>query len=385
MTANTAISDTQNLTIIGAGLACFNLVKFLRKRKFKGNIVVISGCQGSQYYKPKLSTGFSDAMTPEDHVLEQPEQWAEKYDVQLVNNTWVEKIVSADNLLLTSSGEYRYDQLVLAYGAQPRKLTDSTEFKDVLHDVNSLESYEAFFYRTQDKSIKPAIVGAGLVGCELASDLANSGYSPTIISSGSYPFHNLFPQAFSEYLQDKLIDAGVTFINKEKVVNFAHADEGLKLELSSGAQLQSPLAINCAGLTVNTDLAKAAGIKTDAGIITNDLLQTNIDNIYAIGDCAQIGGQLHQYIAPILICTRALASTLLGKPKAVNLSFYPIEVKIQQSPTRFMIKQQPDEWSSILTTNGMVSRGFKDGELSAFAVTGDAIGRMNDLVVEMMA
>jgi len=373
-----------NITIIGAGLACYNLVKSLRKRKFNSQIRVICGCDGAQYYKPKLSTGFSNAMLPRDHVSEHPEVWAEKLNVELVSNTWVGSIDAEVKMLRTDKGDFAYDQLVLAYGARPRALTADIDAFNVMDDVNSLQSYQRFFDRVQTQEGEPLIIGGGLVGCELASDLANAGIATTLVSSGAFPMQHLFPAEFSEFLKAKLQQAGVQFIDQQRVVAIATETDGIKVKLSSGDSRCTAVVVNCAGLTVNNELAASAGIATDVGVLTDSLLQTNIKDIYALGDCAQINGQCHQYIAPILISTRALAATLTGKKTPVQLSCYPVEVKIQQSPTRFMIKEEPDLWRCQRLGDGIVAKGFRDGKLSAFAVSGDAMSELNQLVTELM-
>lgn len=372
-----------NITIIGAGLACFNLVKSLRKRKFDGEIIVLAQCNASQYYKPKLSTGFSDAILPFEQITEQQSSWAEKYNVRVFPNVTVTEIINENKCLRSTIGKHYYDKLVLAYGAKPRALKKEMENKVALHDINSLESYNSFFEQTVESKIDPVIVGAGLVGCELSSDLANSGYAPTVISASSYPFGTTFPKPFSEFIKRKLMSAGVTFIDDEKVVDVQLKGADIELKLSSGSTKTTSLAVNCAGLAVDIQLAATAGIDIDQGVLTDDYLRTNIENIFAIGDCAQICGKLHQYIAPIHITSKALASTLLGEMKKVDLTFYPIEVKIQQSPTRFMLKHQPDKWQTENTEDGMIARAYLEEKMCGFAVTGDAIEHMNDLVMEM--
>ncbi|WP_432723866.1 FAD-dependent oxidoreductase [Jeongeupia wiesaeckerbachi] len=372
-----------NITIIGAGLACYKLVTFLRKRKYDGEIRVISSCDGNQYYKPKLSTGFSEAMQPDDHVTEERDVWAEKLNVTLVHGTTVTRISPESKTVYTSSGDFSYGQLVLAYGASPRVITASLDADCVLDDVNSLQSYRSLFGKLQSQNRQPLIVGAGLVGCELSSDLANAGYQPILVSSGDYPFSSLFPRAFSEFLKGKLVEAGVQFIDRQRVVDMDRHDAGLGITLSSGERKAAAVVVNCAGLSVNTELAEQAGIATDRGILTDTYLKTNIDDIYALGDCAQINGQLHQYIAPILISARALASTMTGTATPVNLTFYPVDVKIQQSPTRFMFKENPTEWHTEATDDGMIARGYRNGKPCGFAVTGDALAHMNALVSEL--
>ncbi|MBM3115190.1 FAD-dependent oxidoreductase [Jeongeupia naejangsanensis] len=372
-----------NITIIGAGLACYKLVTFLRKRKYDGEIRVISRCDGHQYYKPKLSTGFSDALHPDDHITEDSGAWADKLDVTLVNDTVVTSISPETKTVHTSRGDFSYGKLVLAFGASPRAITSSVDADGALDNVNSLQSYRLLYEKLKSQDCQPLIIGAGLVGCELSSDLANAGYQPTLVSSGDYPFHGLLPRVFSEFIKGKMIEAGVRFVDRQLVVNMTRDEAVFGIDLSSGKREAATVVVNCAGLSVNTALAGQAGIATDSGILTDRYLQTNVDDIYAIGDCAQIDGQLHQYIAPIQVCARALAATMTGQATPVNLTFYPVEIKIQQSPTRFMLKEKPTEWKTEETADGMIARGYRDGQLCGFAVTGDALAQMNALVVEL--
>lgn len=105
--------------------------------------------------------------------------------------------------------------------------------------------------------------------------------------------------------------------------------------LSCGTTLSYDLCLSAVGLTPNTALAEQGGLNTDRGIVCDTLLQTSAENIYAIGDCAQIGepnGLNLLYVLPLMTQARALANTLTGTPSEVSYPAMPVTVKTSLYP-----------------------------------------------------
>jgi rubredoxin-NAD+ reductase len=111
-----------------------------------------------------------------------------------------------------------------------------------------------------------------------------------------------------------------------------HAQHGYTITLDNGESLHSDLVFSAIGLRPRIALAKHAGIHTHRGIIVDHYLRTNVANIYAMGDCAEINDWILPYIAPIMQCAKALGQTLTGHETAVSLPAMAVIVKTSCYP-----------------------------------------------------
>ncbi len=373
--------DQVNIVVIGAGIAAFSLIQSLRRLNSEHRITVITACNADQYYKPNLSQALSRNIALDKLTTSQAKEWASQYDVTLIPNQWVTAIQADKKIVQLTDSDIAYDKLVLATGATPVDIPGATT-AGIFH-LNSLESYKQLREQLVPTS-EVAIIGAGLVGCELASDLAQSGYNAHLVYPQDEPLMKLFPKTLCHYIKNALETAGVKCTPNRKVVNIADNRNYRSLQLSDGSQFNSSIVVNCAGLTPSIDLAKKAGLSVNRGIIANDFLQTSDPDIFTLGDCAEINGALHQYVAPIIQSARALASTLAGNPAAVALGAYPVAVKIQQMPLVFTLKQAVNDWTTEDIGTGMIARAMNaNGQLVGYVLAGKAQEQRAKLAAEL--
>ena len=146
--------------------------------------------------------------------------------------------------------------------------------------------------------------------------------------------------------------------------------------------------LSAVGLKPRTALAGAAGIKINRGIIVNKLLQTSDEDIYALGDCAEVEGRVLPFVMPIMQAARALASTLAGNPTAVKYPAMPVAVKTPACPT---VVSPPDagsqgEWKVEGGVEGVKAQfHHKDGQLLGFALMGAAVSEKSQLTQQLPA
>jgi rubredoxin---NAD+ reductase len=282
---------------------------------------------------------------------------------------------SNKNIVLQDGEEINYDQLVLALGANQIRLPLEGDGAEEILSVNNLDDYRSFRDTLTTKK-EISILGAGLIGCEFANDLAMAGYNVHVIDISTQPLGKLLPPAGGAFLQRKLEAIGVAFhfdtITKrvEKIGNKLH------LTFANGKTLQTDILLTAVGLIPNTSLAKEAGIRVNRGIVVNRSLQTNYNDIYALGDCAEIDGRVLPYVMPIMHAARALAATLAKKPTLVRYPAMPVLVKTPACPT---VVSPPNpgtegEWQ-VEETPDSVRALFNDAEnnLLGYALLGTAI------------
>lgn len=359
-----------NIVIIGAGIAAFSLVQSLRRLNSNHRITMITACNADQYYKPNLSQALSRNIALDKLIIAKANDWVTQYEVKLISNQYATAIDPDQKIVQLIDASIAYDKLIIATGAKPVDISGPTK-SDIFH-LNSLESYKQLRQQLV-KTSETTIIGAGLVGCEFASDLAQTGYKTHLVYPQDEPLMKLFPRALCRYIKHALETAGVKCTSNQKVVSVRKEQDYHCIQLSNGTEFNSSTVVNCAGLTPNINLARTARLRTNRGIIVDSFLQTSDPDIYAIGDCAEINGVLHQYIAPIIQSARVLASTIVGSPSAVSLGSYPVAVKIQQMPLIFTLKGAVNDWITEEIGEGMIAKAINThGRLVGYALAGKA-------------
>ena len=359
-------AETRDLIIIGSGMAGYSLLREIRKLDPQLQIMLICADRGDFYSKPMLSEKISEAL-----------------NFELVNHTTVNAIDSQQQRIDSDAGSWFYRRLVLATGARQFVLPiDGDGAGDIL-SVNSLDDYRRFYLQLEDAR-HIAIIGPGLIGCEFANDLALAGKQVSVIGPDPWPLSSLLPEAAGRFLHDKLRQQGIDFHLQNTVESVEHADPGYRLGLQDGAQLEADLVLSAVGLRANLDLADSSGLQTDRGYVTDAYLQTNVDNIYALGDCAEVEGLHLPYVMPIMQCARALARTLTGDPTAVRYPVMPVTIKTPSCPIVVAAGMHPQaEWQTSQDENGVKALQYVDDELVGFALVGDAVAEKQALAKQL--
>jgi len=373
------------IIIIGSGLAGYNTAKELRKLDTTTPLAVISADSGPFYSKPMLSNALASKKTPEAIALSTPEQMATQLTATVRPHTRVSAIDTAAHAVHIGDEVLQYSKLVLALGADQIRLPVTGNGAADILTVNDLDDYARF--RTTISGKKTVlIIGAGLIGCEFANDLAAGGYVVDIIDIAPQALGRLLPPEGGALLQAKLAALGVNWHLGTGVQNVARSAEGYAVTLANGTQLQSDVVLSAVGLKPRTALAAAAGLKINRGIVLNRHLETSAPDVYALGDCAEIEGLVMPYVMPIMHAARALAQTLADKRTAVAFPAMPVMVKTPACPT---IVAPPaagaaGEWQIEATAESVKSLFVDaDGKLLGFALNGTATAERAKLAPQL--
>lgn len=374
------------IVIIGSGLAGYTVIREFRKLENEVPVLMLSADHGGFYSKPMLSNALATGKTPDTLLNNSAENMAEQMKAVIRPYSTVTAInPSNKNLLLQNGEKIDYDQLVLALGANQIRLPLEGNGTEEILSVNNLDDYRRFRdLLTTKKEI--AILGAGLIGCEFANDLAVAGYKVCVIDISKQPLGKLLPLAGGIFLQQKLETTGIVFHLDTITRRVEKIGERLQLTFANGKTLQTDILLSAVGLVPHTDLANKASIKVNRGIVVNQSLQTNYNNIYALGDCAEVNGRILPFVMPIMHAARALAATLAKKPTLVKYPAMPVLVKTPACPT---VVSPPDpnttgEWKVEETIDG-VKALFNDAEnnLLGYALLGTAVKEKNSLTKEL--
>ncbi|WP_369960346.1 FAD-dependent oxidoreductase [Pseudomonas benzenivorans] len=366
-----AAEPRQPIVIIGSGYAGYGLAQALRRADPQVEIRVLTRESGHLYSKPALSIGLAQGKTAEALAGESALAIEKRLKIRVYTHCEVERIDPVARRLHTNIGEMEYGQLVLASGAAPIRLPIEGDGA-ALQSVNNLHDYQSFRERLVGVR-RVAILGDGLIGCEFANDLAASGFEVSVIGLGQWPMERLLPVEAGRQLQTALGELGVHWHLQNTVQRIDSAEQGYRLTLADGQNLQADLLLSAVGLRPNLSLAESAGLAVGRGIQVDAQLQCSQPGIYALGDCIEIDGQLLPYLAPINQGIAALSKTLLGTPTAVSYPLMPVTVKTPAAPLCLLPPAVgvAGEWRCTATDDGL-SAGYYDAEgaLRGFVLLG---------------
>lgn len=361
--------------IVGTGLAGYTLARELRKRDPQAGLLLISRDDGHSYSKPMLSNALSKDKTADALVMATAEKMANDLNVDIWTETEVKLIDCAQQQLQSSRSSIDFSRLVLAHGASPIKIPFEGDAADQILSVNSLEDYRTF-RQALENGKRVVIIGAGLIGCEFANDLTGTAANIHIVDLAPRALGRLLPPQAAIELENRLQAAGITWHLDNAVSSVNRAGPSLLIGLKDGSSIETDIVLSAIGLRANIQLASEAGIATDRGIKVDRHLQTSQQNIFALGDCAQVEDLHLPFVMPLMNSARALAATLAGDKTAVSYPAMPVVVKTPIYPIVVCPPPRPTEgeWQEEFNGEGIRAR-FRDeeGNVAGFVLTGDLV------------
>jgi len=273
----------------------------------------------------------------------------------------------------------------LAWGAEQIRLQLAGTAADKVLSVNDLNEYSRFRTALQDAK-RVVIMGAGLIGCEFANDLQPAGFAVTLVDIAPNALGRLVPTAVAQALQQALQELGVTFAFEKAVKSVDSVDNGYQLTLSDESVLETDVVLSAIGLRPRTKLAADAGLSVGRGITVDRYLKTSADDVYALGDCAQVEGLVLPFVMPLMNAARALAKTLAGQLTAVTYPAMPVVVKTPACP---MVVSPPavgldGEWQIEAVGKDVKALFYTPSQqLGGFVLTGAKVAEKTALTKEL--
>jgi rubredoxin-NAD+ reductase len=363
------------VVIVGTGLAGYNLAREFRKLDGETPLLLITADDGRSYSKPMLSTGFGKNKDADGLSMAEPGAMAEQLKAEVRTHTRISGIDPGHKRLWIGEESVIYRDLILAWGAETVRVPIEGDAADAVFPINDLEDYARFRAAAAGKR-RVLLLGAGLIGCEFANDLILGGYEVQLVAPCEQVMPTLLHPAAAAAVQAGLESLGARF-NLGPVLNrLQRVDDGLEAHLSDGQVIPCDVVVSAIGLRPRIDLAAAAGVQVNRGVVVDRHLKTSHANIYALGDCAEVDGLNLLYVMPLMSCARALAQTLAGNPTAVTYGPMPITVKTPVCP--LVVSPPPRGMEGVWTVEGQgadVKVLCRDtgGKLLGYALTGAAV------------
>ncbi|UQS13416.1 NAD(P)/FAD-dependent oxidoreductase [Pseudomonas sp. HS6] len=363
------------VVIVGTGLAGYNLAREFRKLDGETPLLLITADDGRSYSKPMLSTGFGKNKDADGLSMAEPGAMAEQLKAEIRTHTRISGIDPGHKRLWIGEEAVNYRDLILAWGAETVRVPIEGDGADLVFPINDLEDYARFRAAAAGKR-RVLLLGAGLIGCEFANDLILGGYEVQLVAPCEQVMPTLLHPSAAAAVQAGLESLGARFHLGPVLTRLQKVADGLEAHLSDGQVVPCDVVVSAIGLRPRIDLAAAAGIQTNRGVMVDRHLQTSHANIYALGDCAEVDGLNLLYVMPLMSCARALAQTLAGNPTAVNYGPMPITVKTPVCP--LVVSPPPRGREGVWTVEGQGADvkalcHDAEGQLLGYALTGAAV------------
>ena len=364
----------QSLTIIGSGMAAYTLAREWRKRDTTSPLTIITADDGASYSKSMLSAAFAQQKTPAMLAQASAEQMAAQLQANILPHTQVTQIDVAQHTLQANGQSLSWQRLVLATGADTLNPQLTGDAANHVLSVNSLQDY-ARFRGALENVRHVTLLGGGLIGCEFANDLATAGYPVTVVHAGNWPLDRSIPEVAGKQMVHALNRLGVDYRLQRRAKSVHQHINQLSVTLDNGEAITTDLIVSAIGLKPRTALAVSADIAINRGILVDEHLRTNIPDIYALGDGAELNGQLLPFVQPLLTQARALAATLAGDPTPVRYPVMPVIVKTPAYPIALVTPPVKSEWQWHIDTQPnaiYAAQRDADDRLLGFVLTGSA-------------
>ena len=324
---------TPGVLIVGAGRAGWQMAEALRALDAQLPITLVSACAGDVYDKPLLSVAMARGLPAEALVKERGADAARRLGVRLLADTHAIHINRAQRQLRTTRGTLRYGELILAHGAQaalPAGLPAALCWR-----INHLGAYQRLRAALGDAPKDVLIIGAGLIGSELANDLALGGHRITLLDVQAAPLARWPAEQAGGRLLAAWQGLPIRFLGCATVNAVVRDAQGrYRVDTACGQQIEADQVIVCSGLQTPPRLARSAGLAWQGGIAVDAAtLRTSDPHIHALGDCISVNGQVSRFIEPIARQARTIAAAIAGG-EAVPYGHRaaPVRVKTSSQP-----------------------------------------------------
>ncbi len=282
------MNSDSTAVIIGGSHASAQLIPSLRQEGWEGRIIAVSDSPHLPYHRPPLSkTYLRGEKTLDSLMIRKPEAY-ERLGVEWLLNTGAEHIDRETNSVALSNGvKLSYDKLALCTGARVRKLVIPGSHLPGIHYLRDLGDADAIRQGIKHGG-RAVIIGGGYIGLEAAALLRKMGMAVDVLVHSSRVLRRVTAPVVSDFYTRIHREEGVQIHTREIPDSFEGSDRLESVICKSGKRFLADLVIIGIGITPNTELAEAAGIPVDDGIIVDEYAATEVDrNIVAAGDCTR--------------------------------------------------------------------------------------------------
>jgi 3-phenylpropionate/trans-cinnamate dioxygenase ferredoxin reductase subunit len=277
----------QTFAIVGASLAGAKAAQTLRHEGFEGRLVLVGAEDERPYERPPLSKDYLRGEADRDRVYVHDEGFYAEHDIELrLGRTAVDMSPWLKEIALDDGERLRYDRLLLATGAEPRRLAIPGAELDGVHYLRSVDDSDALRERL-DGGGTVVVIGAGWIGAEVAASARQRGLDVTLVAPGQIPLERVLGREVGGVYRDIHADHGVRMLLGTRVEAFDGDGAVERVRTSDGRHLECDFVVVGIGVQPRTRLAARAGLAIGDGILVDEHLRTSAPGVFAAGDVAR--------------------------------------------------------------------------------------------------
>jgi 3-phenylpropionate/trans-cinnamate dioxygenase ferredoxin reductase subunit len=279
------------IVIVGAGHAAGQAAASLRQEKYEGEIIIIGDEPHIPYQRPPLSKQYMSGEQGLERVYLRPEKFYADKDITVKVNTRVENIDTAANTVTTDAGEtISYEYLLISTGGRPRHINVPGADLKGIHYLRTIADVDNI-RDEMTEGRRLVIVGGGYIGLEVASVAVAAGMSVDVLEMEERILQRVTTPEMSSYYHNLHTSRGVN-IHTSTMVSGFDGDTRVSKVVCGDQAFDADVVIVGIGIIPNVEVAEAAGIKIDNGIVVDDHCHTSADRVYAAGDCTNHPNEL---------------------------------------------------------------------------------------------
>ena len=272
------------MVIIGCGQAGGQAAASLRQEKYEGPITMIGQEPYIPYQRPPLSKQYLSGEQEKEKLSLRQESFYSEKEINLMLETSVLSLDPHKKELQLEKGEtVTYDKLLIATGGRPRKLEVDGHTLKGIHYLRNIDDVDAI--KTQMSiSQNLVIVGGGYIGLEVASVAIKKGLTVSVLEMESRILERVTTEEMSTFYHQLHTDEGVNIFTSTQAKAFK-GSETVESVACGDHEIPADLVIVGIGILPNTEMAEAAGLETNNGLVVDEHCRTSNEHIFAAGDC----------------------------------------------------------------------------------------------------
>ena len=275
---------SDRIVIVGHGHATQAALGQILKHKKNNEVIIISDEPLSGYQKPPLSKEYLTSQIDIRNLYFKSRDFYEKKGLTVIPATKIKQLNSHNRILISESGHsYEFDKLIIATGVKPKRLASTCTGLHQLTELNSIADAQKL--KETSTNIKNlCIIGAGFIGLEVACSLSSIIPNITIIEQEDRILKRTNHKLIADVLKKNILSKGVAILNGASVQEIADNKKGFLVTTTQRSVIADSILV-AIGSAPNIDWLNGSGINLNNGIIVNNRCETNIEGIYAAGDC----------------------------------------------------------------------------------------------------
>jgi 3-phenylpropionate/trans-cinnamate dioxygenase ferredoxin reductase subunit len=309
----------QTFVIVGAALSGAKAAEELRARGFDGRVVLIGSEPERPYERPPLSKDYLRGESEREQAYVHTAGFYAEQEIELLADATASSIdLDTSRVARADGSELAYDRLLLATGAEPRRISIPGAELAGVHYLRTLADSDLLRERLATGGHLVA-VGAGWIGCEVAASARQLGLDVTLVYPETLPFERILGPEIGAFYRDVHARQGVELLPGESVQAF-EGDGAVARVRTSSRTIDCDFVVVGIGVMPRIELARDAGLKIDDGIVADEKLQTSSPKVFAAGDVVNAWHPLYErrirveHWANALNQGPAAARAMLGRP-----------------------------------------------------------------------